>query len=138
VFTRGYVTITALVTADDEDARSAWVDDVRRGFAARADELNPVPDGAEVHAGFDLTCHEHHFMGNAKNRLVLYTHQGRSYLRAAGSWDPMQPHLAQLYDRVGRYSQHAFWGMESPRESMLHQIAAHVAEAGGGPAAVRS
>jgi hypothetical protein len=48
----------------------------------------------------------------------------------------MQPHLAQLYDRVGRYSQHAFWGMESPRESMLHQIAAHVA--GGDPAAVRS
>jgi len=133
VFTRGYVTITTLVTADDEDARSAWVEDVRRGFAARADELNPIPDGAEVHAGFDLTGHEHHFMGNAKNRLVLYTHQGRSYLRAAGSWDPMQPHLAQLYDRVGRYSQHAFWGMESPRESMLHQIAAHVAAAGGDP-----
>jgi hypothetical protein len=38
----------------------------------------------------------------------------------------MQRHLAELYDRVGRYSQHAFWGMGNPEESMLHQIAAHV------------
>ena len=128
VFTRGYVTITTLVTADDRAERDAWVDDVQQGFAARRDEMAPIPDGAEVHAGFDLTCHEHHFMGDAKNRLVLYSQNGRSYLRAAGTWDPMQPHLAQLYDRVGRYSQHAFWGMESPQESMLHQIAAHVAE----------
>jgi hypothetical protein len=127
VFTRGYVTITTLVTADDPDARDAWVADVRRGFGARPDEQAPIPDGAHVHAGFDLTCHEHHFMGNAKNRLVLYSLDGRSHLRAAGTWDPMQPHLAQLYDRVGRYSQHAFWGMESPSESMLHQIADHVA-----------
>lgn len=128
VFIRGYVTITALVTADDLDARDAWVADVRRGFALRPNEPSPVPDGAEVHAGFDLTCHEHHFMGDAKNRLVLYSLDGRSYLRAAGSWDPMQPHLARLYDRVGRYSQHAFWGMESPRQSMLHQISAHVSD----------
>lgn len=132
VFTRGYVTVTSLVTADEVEARDAWVDDVHQGFAARPGELTPIPDGAEVHAGFDLTCHEHHFMGNAKNRLVLYSHEGRSYLRAAGTWDPMQRHLAELYDRVGRYSQHAFWGMESPRESMLHQIAAHVASDAAG------
>lgn len=123
VFTRGYVTVTTLVTADDPARRDAWVDDVRRGFATRPHELQPIPDGAEVHAGFDLTCHEHHFMGAARNRLVLYTLDGHSYLRAAGTWDPMDRHLAELYDRVGRYSQHAFWGMETPRESMLHQIA---------------
>ena len=126
VFTRGYVTITTLVTADDPAARDAWVTGLRQGFAAHPEEQQPVPDGAEVHAGFDLTCHEHHFMGAAKNRLVLYTVDGRSYLRAAGTWDPMQRHLAELYDRVGRYSQHAFWGMGNPEESMLHQIAAHV------------
>lgn len=126
VFTRGYVTITTLVTADDPAALRDWVDDVRQGFAVRPTELAPIPDGAEVHAGFDLTCHEHHFMGSARNRLVLYTVDGRSYLRAAGTWDPMQRHLAELYDRVGRYSQHAFWGMGSPQESMLHQIAAQV------------
>ncbi len=79
-----------------------------------------------MHAGFDLTCHEGHFMGAAKSRLVLYSLDGRSFLRAAGSWDPMQWHLAELYERVGRYSQHAFWGMGSPEESMLHQIASAV------------
>ncbi len=126
VFTRGYVTVTTLVTADDPAARDAWVAGLRQGFAAHPEEQQPIPDGAEVHAGFDLTCHEYHFMGAAKNRLVLYTVDGRSYLRAAGTWDPMHRHLAELYDRVGRYSQHAFWGMGSPEESMLHQIAAQV------------
>jgi hypothetical protein len=126
VFTRGYVTITTLVTADDPVARDAWVDEVRGGFAGRPAEPSPIPEGAHVHAGFDLTCHEHHFMGDAKNRLVLYTLDGRSYLRAAGTWDPMPRHIAELYERVGRESQHAFWGMGSPEESMLHQIAAQV------------
>jgi hypothetical protein len=126
VFTRGYVTVTTLVTADDAAARDAWVADLREGFAAHPHEPSPVPDGAELLAGFDLTTHEGHFMGNAKNRLLLYTHDGRSYLRAAGTWDPLQWHLAEVYERFGRYSQHAFWGMESASESMLHQIADHV------------
>ncbi|MCC5949973.1 MAG: hypothetical protein JJT89_16085 [Nitriliruptoraceae bacterium] len=126
VFTRGYVTIHDLVTAADPARLSEWVTELRRGFDARPDELAPVPDGAEVHAGFDLVTHEGHFMGDAKNRLVLYTHEGRTYLRAAGTWDPMTWHLSELYDRVGRWSQHAFWGMESPEQSMLHQIADQV------------
>lgn len=126
VFIRAYVTVTALVTAEEQSALDAWVTDVRQGFAARPTESAPVPEGATVHAGFDLTCHEGHFMGDAKNRLVLYSLDGSSYLRAAGTWDPMRWHLAELYDRVGSYSQHAFWGMGSHRESMLHQIAEQV------------
>jgi hypothetical protein len=124
VFTRGYVTVHDLVTAADPAPLDAWVQDVRRGFAARPQEQAPIPDGAEVHAAFDLVTHEGHFMGDAKNRLVVYTHDGTSYVRAAGTWDPMAWHLAEMYDRVGRWSQHAFWGMESPRQSMLHQLAA--------------
>jgi hypothetical protein len=110
---------------------------VRRGFAARPQEQSPIPDGAEVHAGFDLVTHEGHFMGDAKNRLVVYSHDGRSFVRAAGTWDPMAWHLAELYDRVGRWSQHAFWGMESPEQSMLHQLAAQTERrlAGTGPVA---
>jgi hypothetical protein len=123
VFTRGYVTIHDLVTAADPPALARWVDDLRAGFAGRPHEQDPVPEGAEVHAAFDLVTHEGHFMGEAKNRLVVYTHDGRHFVRAAGTWDPMAWHLAEMYDRVGRWSQHAFWGMESPRQSMLHQLA---------------
>ncbi|MBY5163888.1 hypothetical protein [Salsipaludibacter albus] len=126
VFIRAYVTIDNLVTAADPAARDAWVDDVRAGFAARPDELDPLPEGAELLAGFDLVCHEGHFMGNAKNRLLLYRADGRTWVRAGGSWDPMTWHLSEMYDRVGRWSQHAFWGMEAPRQSMLHQLAAQV------------
>jgi hypothetical protein len=118
------VTVTTLVTADNAAERDAWVQDVREGYAAREREQQPIPDGAEVHAGFDLTCHEGHFMGNAKNRLFLYVQEDQAFLRAAGTWDEMTWHLDQVYSRAGRYAQHAFWGMESPEESMLHQIAA--------------
>ena len=131
IFLRAYVTIQNLVTADDPAARDAWVEDVRAGFARRSDESDPLPEDAELLAGFDLVCHEGHFMGNAKNRLMLYTHDGRAFLRAGGSWDPMEWHLSELYERVGRFSQHAFWGMEAPRQSMLHQAAAQVARLQG-------
>lgn len=41
--------------------------------------------------------------------------------------NPLDWHLAQVYERTGYYAQHAFWGMEAPEESMLHQVAAQVA-----------
>lgn len=123
VFTRAYVTVQDLVSSAEPLALHAWVSNLRRGFSMRPEEASPVPNDAEVHAGFDLVAHEGHFMGDARNRLVLYSVDGRSYLRAAGTWDPMAWHLAELYDRVGRWSQHAFWGMEGPEQSMLHQIA---------------
>jgi hypothetical protein len=125
VFLRAYVTVTTLVSQADPAALHAYVDDVNEGFRAFGrDEPTPVPDGAEPVAAFDLTCHEGHFMGNARNRLFLYTFKDQAYLRAAGTWDEMSWHLDQVYSRAGRYAQHAFWGMESPNESMLHQIAA--------------
>ena len=120
---RAYVTITTLVSIEDRTALTSYVEAVNDGFARHSpQEPRPVPEDAEVVAAFDLTCHEGHFMGRAKNRLFLYTRDGRAYLRAAGTWDPMEWHLAQVYARAGRYAQHAFWGMESPEESMLHQI----------------
>lgn len=125
---RAYVTVTRLVTAADGSALEGYVTELNEGLARFGrDEPPAVPAGATPAAAFDLTCHEHHFMGNARNRLVLYEHEGRAYLRAAGTWDPLPLHLAQIYERFGRYAQHAFWGMESPRESMLHQIAERVA-----------
>jgi hypothetical protein len=127
VFTRAYVTVQDLVTAADPAARDAWIEELQRGFEGRTDEPLPIPPGAEVHAGFDLMCHEGHFMGDAKNRLIVYTADGRDYVRAAGTWDPMTWPLAEMYERVGQWSQHAFWGMSGPEQSMLHQLADQVA-----------
>lgn len=123
ILVRAYVTIEQLVTQDQPDALREYVEHANKGFAVMGrGEDQPVPEDAETVAAFDLVCHEGHFMGQAKNRLFVFTQDGRTYLRAGGTWDAMDWHLAQLYSRAGRYAQHAFWGMESPDESMLHQI----------------
>ena len=123
VFTRAYVSVDELVTAADPVARDAWVERLTSAFDQRADQPSPVPAAARVLAGLDLVAHDGHFMGRATNRLVIYELDGRGFVRAAGSWDPMPWHLSGLYEQVGRWSQHAFWGMGSPEQSMLHQFA---------------
>jgi hypothetical protein len=63
-------------------------------------------------------------MGNGHNRLLLYTHGGAAWARAAGTWDPMPGHLEGVYRVAGRDAQHAFWGERGQEElSMLHQLA---------------
>jgi hypothetical protein len=129
IFTRGYVTITRLVTPDDPDALGAYFDELESGLA-RYGESEPrvVPEGGEPVVGFDLTTHEGHFMGAGHNRLILYTHDGRVWVRAAGTWDPMPWHVAQSYRVAGRAAQHAFWGQgDVARLSMLHQLALQIA-----------
>ena len=129
VLLRAYVTVERLATGGterDEEARDAWLTQLRLGFAARGEEAAPIPEGAEVHAILALVSHEGHFMGNATSQLVLYTHDDHSYVRAIGAWDPMPWHLAELYEQMGQGAQHAFWGMGAPEESMLHQLAAAV------------
>ncbi len=125
IFTRGYVTITRLVTPDDPDALHAYFDELEAGLARYGDnEPRAVPEGGEPVVGFDLTTHEGHFMGAGHNRLIMYTHDGRVWVRAAGTWDPMPWHVAQSYRVAGRAAQHAFWGQGGvARLSMLHQIA---------------
>jgi hypothetical protein len=115
------------------DARA---DDARRGWGiafetkAERDEPPAVPDGATPVLAVDLTTHEGHFMGSGRNRLVLFEEDGRAYVRAAGTWDPMPWHLEALYERAGRDAQHAFRGQhEIVDQSMLHQIAGRVAAA---------
>jgi hypothetical protein len=117
VFTRGYVTITALVTPEDPAALREWFDAVLKSLP------EALPYGAEPLVGFDLTTHEGHFMGAGHNRLLLYKHLGKIWVRAAGTWDPMPWHLDQAYRRAGAAAQHAFWGEGEVRQSMLHQLA---------------
>jgi hypothetical protein len=74
VFTRGYATITQLVTPDDPAGLAAWVGDLEDGLARYgADEPRAVPEDGQALVGFDLTTHEGHFMGSGHNRLLLYT-----------------------------------------------------------------
>ncbi|UGS36352.1 hypothetical protein [Capillimicrobium parvum] len=125
IFTRGYVTITRLVTPDDPAALRAYFDELEAGMARYGeDEPRVVPEDGEPVVGFDLTTHQGHFMGAGHNRLVLYTHEGRALVRAAGTWDPMPWHIGQAYKVAGREAQHAFWGQgDVARLSMLHQLA---------------
>ena len=125
VFTRGYVTITTLVTPEEPEALAIYFADVEDGLARYGDdEPRAVPDGGTSLVGLDLTTHQGHFMGSGHNRLLLYTHDGQAWVRPAGTWDPMPWHLEGAYRMAGREAQHAFWGQGNvARLSMLHQLA---------------
>jgi hypothetical protein len=129
VFTRGYVTITRLVTPDDPEALATYFAEVEEGLVRYGDyEPRAVPESGTPLVGFDLTTHQGHFMGNGHNRLLLYTHEGKSWVRAAGTWDPMPWHIDRAYKLAGKEAQHAFWGQGSVvRQSMLHQLARRLA-----------
>jgi len=125
VFTRGYVTITKLVTSADPAALGAWCTALDDGLARYGkDEPRALPEGAVPLVGFDLTTHAGHFMGKGHNRLLLFTHEGVAWVRAAGTWDPMPWHLEHAYRIAGRDAQHAFWGQGGhAAQSLLHQLA---------------
>ena len=130
IFTRGYVTITSLVTPDDQGALDAWFEKLEEGLARYGDdEPRAVPEGATPLVGFDLTTHRGHFMGNGHNRLILYTQDDRAFVRAAGTWDPMPWHIGGSYKVAGRDAQHAFWGQgDIVAKSLLHQLALRLGE----------
>lgn len=129
VVLRGYVTATEVRTHPAELAdATAQLNDAFAVYAPH--DPPPLPDGATPLALIELTTHIGHFLGRAINRLLVWTHDGEAWVRAVGTWDPMEWPLDRIYDRMGRYSQHAFWGMGRPAESMLHQLAAAVDAAG--------
>ncbi len=125
MITRGYVSSTRLLTRDGDGSRlDHHIAELNEALVRHGSDQPPaVPEGARAAAVLDLTSHEGHFMGRAVNRLLLYEHEGRSWLRALGTWDPMPWHLETAYRRVGHRAQQAFWGGGEPQESMLHQIA---------------
>jgi hypothetical protein len=133
LFTRGYVTISHVVSAlDDETALRAYIDELNDGLRRFGrDEPPAVPDGATPVLAFDLTTHEGHFMGRGRNRLVLFEEDGQALVRAVGTWDPMPWHIEQAYRRAGRDAQHAFWGQGAMTpQSMLHQLAERIGARG--------
>jgi hypothetical protein len=131
IFTRGYVTITKLVTPADPAGLGVWFAALEAGLARFGDsEPHALPDGAQPLVGLDLTTHAGHFMGAGHNRLLLFTHEGKAFVRAAGTWDPMPWHIQHAYRIAGRDAQHAFWGQGNVvAQSMLHQLALRTAGA---------
>lgn len=128
IFLRGYVTITQVVSKGDGQIE-AYIAALEDGLTRYGRGLEPraVPEGATPLVAFDLTTHEHHFMGRGHNRLLVYEQEGQTWLRAVGTWDRMPWHLRQGYEREGRDAQSAFWGHSSDvRKSMLHQLALSV------------
>jgi hypothetical protein len=122
-FTRGYVTVTRILDQGDRPALQAYVADVTGTLAVQGLESRAVPEGGRAGLVIELTTHNGHFIGNAISRLVLFEHAGRSYIRDVGSWDPMPWFIRLPYHVQGENAQHAFWGLGTPRQSMLHQIA---------------
>ena len=123
-------TITQLVTPDDPEALAEWFAALEDGMARYGkDEPRVVPEGATPVVGFDLTTHRGHFMGSGHNRLGLdTTTDGKAWVKAAWTWDPMPWHLEQAYRVAGRDAQHAFWGQgDDAAKNMLHQLALRIA-----------
>jgi hypothetical protein len=123
MFTRGYVTVTRILDRSDSPALEAYLAGVNASVTEQGLEGGAVPAGATPALVIELTTHTGHFIGNAISRLVLFEDDGRAYLRDVGSWDPMLWYIRLPYQMQGEKAQHAFWGLGSPRQSMLHQIA---------------
>jgi hypothetical protein len=123
VFTRGYVTVSRILDASERPALDAYVADVNAALSNQGEEDAAVPPNASAALVLELTTHKGHFLGNAISRLVLFEDGGQAYLRDVGSWDPMPWYILLPYKIQGEAAQHAFWGLGSPRQSMLHQIA---------------
>jgi hypothetical protein len=130
LFTRGYVTVTSLVTPDEPKALRGWFEALEDGLSRYgSDEPRAVPEGGEPLVGFDLTTHSGHFMGSGHNRVLLYTYEGKAWLKAAGTWDPMPWHVDKAYKAAGNEAQHAFWGQRGDAAlSMFHQLARQISK----------
>lgn len=124
VIVRAYVTATRVLTRDNPEALAAAVEELNDAHRTHAPSGPvPLPDGAQPVAMIDLTTHKGHFLGAAVSRLLVFTHEGRDWVRDAGVWDPLTPTLQVMYSQVGRRAQQAFWGAEDPDGSMLRQLA---------------
>lgn len=115
--------------SDDPQALAGWFAALEDGLARYGEgEPRAVPEGGQPLVGFDLTTHQGHFMGNGHNRLLLFTHEGKAWVRAAGTWDAMPWHVDRMYRIAGHDAQHAFWGQGNVvAQSLLHQLALRIA-----------
>jgi hypothetical protein len=124
MLTRGYVTVTQVLGPSEPDALREQLAAISASRATMPHhELAVLPSGARPTNLVELTTHDGHFLGRARNYLVLFETSERAYMRAVGNWDPMPWYARVSYGYRGADAQRVFWGMESPGHSMLRQFA---------------
>jgi hypothetical protein len=124
MLTRGYVTVTRVLDRSRPDALAEQVAGMSANLATMPlDEPGVLPPGATPTHLIELTTHEGHFLGRARNYLILFETDERAYMRTVGNWDPMPWYASLSYAYKGADAQRTFWGLESPQHSMLRQFA---------------
>ena len=124
MLTRGYVTVTRVLDRSEPRALREQVALLAENVA-KGDDAEPavLPTNDSATHLFELTTHAGHFLGCARNYLLLFETSEGAYIRAVGTWDPMPWYVRLSYAYQGADAQRAFWGLESPRQSMLRQFA---------------
>jgi len=124
MLTRGYVTVTKVLDRSRPDVLREQLTAMSAHLARmRHQEPAVLPPGASATHLIELTTHAGHFLGRARNYLVLFEIRDRAYVRTIGNWDPMPWYVRLSYAYEGADAQRAFWGLESPTRSMLRQFA---------------
>jgi hypothetical protein len=123
MLTRGYVTVTEVLDRSQRGLLEERVATLAANVARRPDEPAVLPAGASPTNLIELTTHAGHFLGRARNYLLLFEASDGPYVRTIGNWDPMPWYLRLAYTYQGAEAQRAFWGLESPEHSMLRQFA---------------
>jgi len=124
MLTRGYVTVTRVLDRSEPDALCEQVARLAANVARGGhDEPAVLPPNASPTHLLELTTHAGHFLGCARNHLLLFETPEGAYIRAVGNWDPMPWYVRLSYAYQGADAQRAFWGLESPQQSMLRQFA---------------
>jgi len=124
MLTRQYVTVTEVLDRSQPDALGERLAAISANLARMPDDEPAVlPPGAQPTHLIELTTHAGHFLGQARNHLILFETDHRAYVRAVGNWDPMPWYVRLSYSYKGADAQRTFWGLESPEHSMLRQFA---------------
>jgi hypothetical protein len=124
MLTRGYVTVTQVLDRSQPAALGDQLAVMSANLARMPhDEPTVLPPGGRATHLIELTTHEGHFLGRARNYLILFETDERAYMRTVGNWDPMPWYVRLSYGYKGADAQRTFWSLESPEHSMLRQFA---------------
>lgn len=121
---RAYVSVTQVLGRERQEALDAHVAALNEAVAAWGEgDTTVVPTQATACLALDLTAHMGHFLGRARETLVVYEQDSQAFIRSTGTWDPLPPRLKTAYEGWGKQQQEEFWGVKRPEHSMLCRLA---------------